>query len=130
MALKLTRTIFYPQKLDGWSLILLLLHGRAEYVNMKCESLAANFDIKPANSCSIPGAEGLVVFSKGSLGVTKAPLFSFVPPTGGMFIWARFYFSSSPRFAELQADENCVDPEMEFENELWAELAKALVGIL
>lgn len=55
-------------------------------------------------------------------------MFSFVPPTGGMFIWARFYFSSCPRFRELQADSTCLDPEATYETELWDHLAKALVS--
>ena len=94
--------------------------------NWQCDSLASNFVIKPASECSVPGAEGLVAFAKDDE-QGKLPLFSFVPPTGGMFIWARFYFSSFPGFKKLQEDAGCVDPEQKFEDELWAQLAKALV---
>ncbi|KAH8753174.1 pyridoxal phosphate-dependent transferase [Hyaloscypha sp. PMI_1271] len=94
--------------------------------NWMCDSIALNFTLVPATSRSIPGAAGLVVFSKDDESLTT-PLFSFIPPTAGMFIWARFYYSGSSRFRVLQADETCVDPEAVFETEIWAEMAKALV---
>lgn len=78
-------------------------------------------------SSPTPGAEGIVVFQKDSDGLEK-PLFSFVPPTGGMFIWARFYFISFPRFLALQSDTTCEDPEQAFEDEIWAKMASALVS--
>jgi len=92
-----------------------------------CDSLASNFKIKLASECKVEGAEGLVAFEKSDEGGMR-PLFSFVPPTGGMFVWARFYFRSFPGFERLRANERCVDPEAAFETELWALLAKALVG--
>lgn len=96
---------------------------------IQCDSLAANFTIKPAGKCSVPGAEGLVAFAKDAVDKT-IPLFSFVPPTGGMFVWTRFYFSSFAGYKILQADVECVDPEASFEDQLWAQLAKALVRLL
>jgi aromatic amino acid aminotransferase I len=93
---------------------------------LQCDSIAFNFTLVPATSHSVPGAAGFVVFSKNDATLTT-PLFSFIPPTAGMFIWARLYYSGSSRFRALQADETCVDPEAVFETEIWAKMAKALV---
>ncbi|KIM94765.1 hypothetical protein OIDMADRAFT_172496 [Oidiodendron maius Zn] len=54
-------------------------------------------------------------------------IFSFVPPSAGMFIWARFYLTNSPRFLKIQDSGKSVDPEQEFLDYVWAELSKALV---
>jgi aromatic amino acid aminotransferase I len=94
--------------------------------NWMCDALAANFLMKAASACKVNGAEGLVAFEKEDR-EGKRPLFSFVPPTGGMFIWARFYFASFPGFKLLQDDKACVDAEQAFEDRLWAKLATALV---
>lgn len=82
--------------------------------------------MKPVSSLSSPptGAEGLVVFATGS----EKAIFSFVPPSAGMFIWARFYLTNSPRFLKIQDSGKSVDPEQEFLDYVWAELSKALVG--
>ncbi|ORY70789.1 aromatic aminotransferase Aro8 [Leucosporidium creatinivorum] len=84
------------------------------------DAFARLYDLRPASSTSVPGAEGLVAFAKG----TETPIFSFVPPTGGMFIWARFYLNNSPRYA-IYANEE--DPEQAFMTDLWKELAAASV---
>ncbi|KAH8593854.1 pyridoxal phosphate-dependent transferase [Bisporella sp. PMI_857] len=99
---------------------------RGQYLrrrNWMIDSLAANFTIKPAADISIPGAEGFVAYLKD----TDKPIFSFVPPTGGMFIWTRFLYSQSPRFLELQKDEKVEDPEKVFGDELWTTFADSLV---
>lgn len=67
-------------------------------------------------------AEGLVAMAKG------VPLFSFVPPTGGMFIWARFYLKDCPLFAKLQADESVVDPEQGCADTIWLAMVKEKVS--
>lgn len=90
--------------------------------NWMCDAFAQNFEIRPAKSSKIPGAEGLVAFSK-----SDQPVFSFVPPTGGMFIWARFYLAECPRFTALQEDKTVVDPEQTFSDEIWANLAQNLI---
>ncbi|RDW63255.1 hypothetical protein BP6252_10800 [Coleophoma cylindrospora] len=92
-----------------------------------CQAIASSFDLRPASSFDLPGAEGLIAFAKGSFSSSAIPIFSFMPPTGGMFIWARLNFASSPRFAEIQSDSSCKDPEQAFSDEIWIKLAKALV---
>ena len=94
-----------------------------------CNSIAAEFTVESATKLSITGAEGLVVFNKGSTNFTR-PLFSFIPPTAGMFIWATFYFRSSRRFLALKAAGEVENPEQVFADQLWASLAKELVGIM
>lgn len=128
---------------SGWSqaIIYTLLHkwGIKGYVqwlmtlknqyqtrrNWICDAFGENFDIQPADSTKLPGSEGLVAYSKRS---KSTPVFSFVPPTGGMFIWARFYFSQYPRFVELQNQKDIEDPEQIFANEIWAKMAESLVS--
>jgi len=93
--------------------------------NWICDAFTENFDVQPADSSKLPGSEGLVAYSRG---VKSIPLFSFVPPTGGMFIWARFYFSECPRFIELQNQAGIEDPEQTFADEIWAKMAQSLVS--
>jgi len=92
---------------------------------IQCDAISRNFDVKRVSSLSSPppGAEGLVVFAKGS---DKA-IFSFVPPSAGMFIWARFYDMNSSQFLKIQSACLSEDPEQEFADQVWAELARALV---
>jgi aromatic amino acid aminotransferase I / 2-aminoadipate transaminase len=115
----------------GWhvtppSMVMGILKVMGILTIIQCDSIAFNFTLVPVTNRSVPGAAGLVVFSKDDATLTT-PLFSFIPPMAGMFIWARFYYSGSSRFRVLQADETCVDPEAVFETEIWAEMAKALV---
>ncbi|RDW85519.1 hypothetical protein BP5796_03844 [Coleophoma crateriformis] len=91
-----------------------------------CDAIASKFDVKPASSLDIPGAEGLVALAKG----TSTPIFSFVPPTGGMFIWTRFYLNTFPAFQKLRADESCKDPELACEDALWVDLCEAKVLLI
>ena len=92
--------------------------------NWICDAFAANFDIQSADITKVPSSEGLVAYSRGK----SIPVFSFVPPTGGMFIWARFYFSQCPRFIELQKQKDIEDPEQTFADEIWAKMADSLVS--
>lgn len=85
-----------------------------------------SFRLIPAEQSSIPSAEGLVAYAKFDT-TLSIPLFSFIPPAGGMFIWTKFYFKNSPRFVELKADPTAVDPEQAFEHELWLAFAESLV---
>lgn len=50
------------------------------------------------------------------------PVFSFVPPTGGMFIWLTMYISKAPGYIKLSEDSACADPEQVFMNQLWQSL--------
>jgi aromatic amino acid aminotransferase I len=117
--------VFHEEELDGLPLPISKI-WYFKLNKLQCDSLASNFLMKPASECSVLGAQGLIAFAKEDV-EGKIPLFSFVPPTGGMFIWARFYFSSYPGFKKLQASKECADPEQKFEDELWAQLATALV---
>lgn len=93
-----------------------------------CKAIASSFDVKPASELSIPNTEGhLVAFNKGSSNFAQ-PLFSFVPPSAGMFIWATFYFESSSKFRSLKANLKVEDPEQVFADDIWASMARELVN--
>jgi hypothetical protein len=47
-----------------------------------------------------------------------------------MFIWAKFYFSSAPKYLALRNDSRCKDPEKTFADAVWAQMAAALVSFL
>ncbi|OJJ76707.1 hypothetical protein ASPBRDRAFT_118009 [Aspergillus brasiliensis CBS 101740] len=55
------------------------------------------------------------------------PIFSFVPPTGGMFIWACFYLAQNPAFEEQRHEPDVVDPEQAVADQLWQQFAEAKV---
>lgn len=129
---------------SGWSSVILsnMLHswGTSGYLqwlaqlrnqyrarrDWLCNSIADNFLLESAKSArgSPADAEGLVAFHSAS---RKVPIFSFVPPTGGMFVWARFYLASSPRYQRTSTLNSCVDPEKVFQDELWLAMADARV---
>ncbi|KAL4811368.1 pyridoxal phosphate-dependent transferase [Aspergillus unguis] len=82
-----------------------------------------HFQVRPAReSPSLPQAEGYVVF------LGDKPVFSFIDPGAGMFVWTKWYFGHVQRFqdiAALGADEK--DPEQAFATELWEAFASELV---
>ncbi|PPQ94958.1 hypothetical protein CVT25_003930 [Psilocybe cyanescens] len=53
---------------------------------------------------------------------SRKPLFSFVPPSSGMFVWLQFHFEDHPKFKELG--------EETLEMQLWIKLAEGglLIG--
>lgn len=90
--------------------------------NHLIDSVASSFDLRPASLVANLKAEGFVAFLKN----TETPVFSFVPPTGGMFLWLKFYLTESPKFKSFLAEE---DPEQAFASHLFEELAtKATVS--
>lgn len=93
-------------------------------------AFAKEFKLLPAGECAdLPGAQGVVAVLKSGDETKKAvPVFSFVPPTGGMFIWAKLYLSSNPSFKKLLKQGNALDPEQTFANQLWQELIGELVS--
>ncbi|KAM0746202.1 PLP-dependent transferase [Meredithblackwellia eburnea MCA 4105] len=93
--------------------------------NWLLESFAKHFDLIPASSAKVVGAEGVVAFAKGKGGEIEAtPLFSFVPPTGGMFVWIKMYLSANEEFKTLAKDSGVKDPEASFMELIWRRLAE------
>ncbi|KAL4955705.1 pyridoxal phosphate-dependent transferase [Aspergillus filifer] len=84
-----------------------------------------NFVVLSARESPIPKAGGLVACLRSQAGELK-PVFSFIDPTAGMFIWSKFYFSFVPRFNEIQKMDD-IDPEQSFATELWKAWANELV---
>ncbi|KAI9148821.1 Aromatic amino acid aminotransferase [Paramyrothecium foliicola] len=90
------------------------------------DAMHNNFVILPAAESPIPKVQGLVACLKRSTDGKLLPVFSFVDPEAGMFVWAKFYFHGVNRFAELQS-EALEDPEQAFSKELWGTWASELV---
>lgn len=88
------------------------------------EAFHANFTVLPAKLSPLKNAQGLVACVKGDSGLK--PVFSFVDPEAGMFVWSKFYFGGVKRFSEIQT-ENLEDPEQAFSEELWKAWAAKLV---
>jgi aromatic amino acid aminotransferase I len=113
--------------MDGY--VTWLQNLRLEYQRRRdwmINAIKKNFILEPASG--FPGLEGagLVAAITDNSG-SKIPIFSFITPQGGMFIWTKFYLSANPRFCELKNSETGDDPEQAFANQLWAEFAEALV---
>lgn len=94
---------------------------------------AKQFELVPAETCSslLPGEQGLVALLK-SADESKAPVpvFSFVPPTAGMFVWAKFHLNSNPHFRKILTQGNSLDPEQTLANQLWREFSDDLVSVI
>ncbi|GAA5865835.1 hypothetical protein JCM1840_006268 [Sporobolomyces johnsonii] len=97
--------------------------------NWMCDAVASSFVARPPSFSSIPVASTSICLypANSSPSPDTLPLFSFVPPTGGMFLWCRFYLAGAPRFTELEAQKDVEDPEETFMKELWEALADNLI---
>ncbi|KWU47033.1 PLP-dependent transferase [Rhodotorula sp. JG-1b] len=97
-----------------------------------CAALAHSFTALPARdyAAGVEGAEGIALYHTGtdpkSIKPDQRPIATFVPPTGGMFLWLSFSLSLAPRFRELVA-QGVEDPEKQFMDEFWQALAENLV---
>lgn len=89
-------------------------------------AIANHFDLSPASRFPELKDDGLIASVRILSG--HIPIFNFVPPTGGMFIWSKFYLSDNLRFREFQRNTVIEDPEQEFAKELWLQLAENLVS--
>jgi aromatic amino acid aminotransferase I len=120
---------------DGYFNWLQQLRGQYERRrNWLLDAFHEQFTVLPAVESPLPSAQGLVVCLRAakSSGGALWPVFSFIDPSAGMFVWTKFYFHGVPRFHELEGharDEhnNVEDPEQAFAHELWSELAAELV---
>lgn len=108
-----------------------LQHIRIQY-QQRCDWMVAafhrHFDLVPAGEFPELKADGVVAVMETEDKTNRVPIFSFVPPTGGMFIWSKFYLSSNPTFSRLRTQGNSLDPEQTFSNQLWEQFVKELVG--
>ncbi|OJK04015.1 hypothetical protein ASPACDRAFT_1852931 [Aspergillus aculeatus ATCC 16872] len=59
--------------------------------------------------------------------LNTVPIFSFVPPTGGMFIWAQFHLHANPTFQKLHREKSLEDPEECFAEHFWEMLIEERV---
>lgn len=102
-------------------------HTRRDWL---INAFARNFELLPASEVQHQrqgrDEDGLVACSRDPSG-RLVPIFSFVSPTGGMFIWAKFYLSQNPAFKGLQGSKSIKDPEQTFAEKLWLQLAESLV---
>lgn len=90
------------------------------------DAIYNNFVVLPASKSPLPKAQGLVACVKGEENGQLLPVFSFVDPEAGMFVWSKFEFKGVSRFAQVQA-ESPEDPEQAFATELWGAWATELV---
>lgn len=125
---------FVTGLLDRWGMegyFNWLQHLKTQYEqrrNWLLDAFHRNFTVLPAAESPLPSAQGLVVCLPNlNDGGILRPVFSFIDPSAGMFVWSKFYFSDVPRFRELESQEDVQDPEQTFAHELWMELAEALV---
>ncbi|KXH37281.1 hypothetical protein CNYM01_01294 [Colletotrichum nymphaeae SA-01] len=91
------------------------------------DAFSAHFEPLPAEKSPIPEAQGFVVCLKNSHDGKAKPVFSFVDPGAGMFVWCKFYFDGIDRFMEIEMAGKSKDPEQDFASELWQAWATELV---
>lgn len=108
-----------------------LQHLKTQYEirrNWLLEAFYANFVVLPVAESPLPDAQGLVVcLPKQDDSGGLRPVFSFVDPSAGMFVWSKFYLGGVQRFAELERQADVQDPEQAFAHELWMEMVEASV---
>ncbi|KAK7409083.1 hypothetical protein QQX98_008744 [Neonectria punicea] len=89
------------------------------------DAFYANFTVLPAEKSPLTKAQGLVACVQNKDGVLL-PVFSFVDPGAGMFVWSKFYFEGVDRYLEVES-QSPEDPEQAFADELWKAWATELV---
>lgn len=93
------------------------------------DCLAEEFELLPEPGAASGGPTALLCAyprGGGSLGEkrkTMRPLLSFVPPSSGMFVWAKLYFGDVPDKTD-ETDGSVLSPERQF----WQRLAES--GVL
>lgn len=99
--------------------------------NWMLQAFHANFVVLPAAESPLPEAQGLVVCLPTTRGDNEGgalrPIFSFVDPSAGMFVWSKFYLGGVQRFVELEGQADVQDPEQAFAHELWMEMVEESV---
>ncbi|KAJ3543344.1 hypothetical protein NM208_g3626 [Fusarium decemcellulare] len=84
------------------------------------------FTVVPAAKSPVPTAQGYVACVREKATSKLRPVFSFVDPEAGMFVWSKFYFERVSRFTELEV-QSLDDPEQSFAQEIWQAMAAELV---
>lgn len=102
----------------------------AEYTrrrNFFLDCLVENFHLEPGSSSkgafkgfNVYFASELTTSINSEKGYIEGPIFSFIPPTSGMFVWLQFHFDRHPNATEVE--------EKSLEQRLWIALAEA--GVL
>jgi aromatic amino acid aminotransferase I len=90
------------------------------------DAFAVHFDLLPAKEVLGPKRDGVVACMRHENGST--PIFNFIVPTGGMFIWTHFLLSQNPRFGQIKSDASVDGAEEVFAREFWSQLAENLVS--
>lgn len=91
------------------------------------DAFHARFVVLPAAKSPVPQAQGLVACVRPQQDGDLQPVFSFVDPEAGMFVWCKFYFDGIVQFLEIEKSGASKDPEQEFADELWKAWAAELV---
>lgn len=86
-----------------------------------------NFVVLPAAESPLQSAQGFVVSLQKPDDGGLCPIFSFIDPSAGMFVWSKFYFDGVSRFLELEGEKDVQDPEQAFAHELWMEMVEERV---
>lgn len=91
------------------------------------DAFHARFVVLPAAKSPVPQAQGLVACVRSQQSGELRPVFSFVDPGAGMFVWCKFYFDGIPECMEMERSGASKDPEQDFADELWKAWATELV---
>ncbi|GKT41815.1 aromatic amino acid aminotransferase [Colletotrichum spaethianum] len=95
--------------------------------NWLLDAFAANFTLLSTEDSPIPQAQGVVACVKDQGNGKLKPVFSFLDPRAGMFVWCKFHFDGVQRFLEIESTGKSKDPEQDFASELWNAWATELV---
>ena len=82
------------------------------------DAFSEHFELIPANL--VPGFKGDGIVASLRHADGRTPIFNFVPPTSGMFIWTKFYLSQNPRFQQLKSDPSIASTEEQFAKDFWS----------
>ncbi|KAI8273252.1 Aromatic amino acid aminotransferase [Colletotrichum sp. SAR 10_98] len=91
------------------------------------DAFHARFAVLPAAKSPVPQAQGLVACVRSQQSGELRPVFSFVDPGAGMFVWCKFYFDGVDEFMDMEKSGGSKDPEQDFADELWKAWATELV---
>lgn len=87
--------------------------------NWMCDAIAEHFELRPA----VPPEDGLTAYITRPSDGARIPVFSFVPPVAGMFVWQKYHLAENEVYlAKKRAGTEEREAIAEWSVEFWQKL--------
>lgn len=87
-------------------------------MGLQCDAIAQHFELQTAE----PPEDGLTAFITRPSDGQRIPVFSFVPPVGGMFVWQKYHLAQNDGYLSKKAQQDQRAAVAEWSVEFWKKL--------